>query len=154
MSSLIPHLAETAPFMARALLWLFVFDVLLVIGTVIGGVALMKFRARLTVEEARRAAEATPYRQVHDGLVRGRRGLVSAVIITAIGVLVAWAAGRLTRDLFEFFVVIMFAGIYGPCYVAIRVFEELFRLTADRVDELLKQSLTSSTNREGPGSMS
>lgn len=154
MSWLTPHLAETAPFIARAVPWLFLFDALMVTGVVISGASLMKFRARLTAGEARRLAETTPFRRIHNGLVRGRRLLVSGILITASGVAVAWAAGALTRDLFEFFFVVVFGGLYAPSYFAIRVIEELLGLTVDRVDELLKQSSKNSLNGEAPGSMS
>jgi hypothetical protein len=140
MSSLIPNLAEAAPFFGRALPWLFAFDALLVIGVLIGAIAMMKFRARLTVEEARRVADITPYRDFHRNLVWARRCLMTSALVVVSGVLAALVAGHLPRHLLELFIVIFFGALCLPLYFAIYVLAETFRLTADRLDQLLASS--------------
>jgi hypothetical protein len=139
MSFLTPRLTERAPDLARFVPWFLVLSALIILATVTAGVLLMRFRARLTVAEARRIATTTSFREIHRNMVRAKRLVTEAILIVAAGVLVAWTAGVLTPELIEFFLVAGTAG-FGSAYFGVAVLEAVFRRVADRFDDLLKGS--------------
>jgi 4-hydroxybenzoate polyprenyltransferase len=98
---------------------------------------------RLTVAEARRIAETTSFREIHRGMVRARRGVIGGALLVLAGVLVAWAGGVLTPGLLEFFVVAI-GGAFGSACIGVVVLERMFRLVADRFDDLLNRPSTGS----------
>src|SRR5262245_12112830 len=137
MSFFIPHLVETYPGLARAVVWLFLFDGVLIVGTVVSGFALLRSCARLTVAEAPRLAAATPFRRVHKTLGSVRRALVQSVALIAVGFFVALFTIGLPGELNELFVSVLGAG-FLPLYLVVALFEVFYGQAADRIDELLK----------------
>jgi hypothetical protein len=133
LSFLTPHLAERAPDLARLVPVFLVLSALMVIATVIAGVLLVRFRARLTVAEARGSPRQRPFGR------STKRFVTEAILIVAAGVLVAWTSGVLTPELIEFFFVAVTA-FCGSAYFGVAVLEAVFRRMADRFDDLLKAS--------------